>query len=173
MTEKKTQELNCYSSKLFHAIHAICRYVKLFFYCSSFPAEILNTARRDGNTLIVVDTAGRVLELSQLLVSTKDIHDCITNVIVEHICTSWWTVSGIWERNNGGAVGGGGGGTDSKICLQKSVLVPRPQKMFCTFLTRNTFGCVDKWRQSTWYENKFSLYPLTPLPSFPETVKDR
>ena len=82
--------------------------LRCFFYCSSFPAEILNTARRDGNTLIVVDTAGRVLELSQLLVSTKDIHDCITNVIVEHICTSWWTVSGIWERNNGGAVGGEG-----------------------------------------------------------------
>ena len=31
-------------------------------------AEILTTARRNGNVLIVVDTAGRVLELSQLLV---------------------------------------------------------------------------------------------------------
>ena len=33
-----------------------------------FIAEILTTARRNGNVLIVVDTAGRVLELSQLLV---------------------------------------------------------------------------------------------------------
>ena len=37
----------------------------LFF---AFIAEILTTARRNGNVLIVVDTAGRVLELSQLLV---------------------------------------------------------------------------------------------------------
>ena len=34
----------------------------------AFIAEILTTARRNGNVLIVVDTAGRVLELSQLLV---------------------------------------------------------------------------------------------------------
>ena len=32
------------------------------------PANILNTLRRGGNILIAVDTAGRVLELSQLLV---------------------------------------------------------------------------------------------------------
>ena len=32
-------------------------------------ANILNTLRRNGNVLIAVDTAGRVLELSQLLVS--------------------------------------------------------------------------------------------------------
>lgn len=31
-------------------------------------ANILNTLRRGGNILIAVDTAGRVLELSQLLV---------------------------------------------------------------------------------------------------------
>ena len=31
-------------------------------------ANILNTLRRNGNVLIAVDTAGRVLELSQLLV---------------------------------------------------------------------------------------------------------
>ncbi len=31
-------------------------------------ANVLNTLRRDGNILIAVDTAGRVLELSQLLV---------------------------------------------------------------------------------------------------------
>ena len=33
-----------------------------------FSANILNTLRRGGNILIAVDTAGRVLELSQLLV---------------------------------------------------------------------------------------------------------
>ena len=39
-----------------------------FFLCV-FVANILNTLRRNGNILIAVDTAGRVLELSQLLVS--------------------------------------------------------------------------------------------------------
>ena len=38
------------------------------FMSFAFIAEILTTARRNGNVLIVVDTAGRVLELSQLLV---------------------------------------------------------------------------------------------------------
>ena len=32
-------------------------------------AQILKTTRRGGNVLLTVDTAGRVLELSQLLVS--------------------------------------------------------------------------------------------------------
>ena len=36
--------------------------------------EMLQTARRDGNVLIVVDTAGRVLELSQLLVRHKNVY---------------------------------------------------------------------------------------------------
>ena len=36
------------------------------------PANILNTLRRGGNILIAVDTAGRVLELSQLLVCLHD-----------------------------------------------------------------------------------------------------
>ena len=38
------------------------------------PANILNTLRRGGNILIAVDTAGRVLELSQLLVCLHDIN---------------------------------------------------------------------------------------------------
>lgn len=38
------------------------------FMSFALVAEILTTARRNGNVLIVVDTAGRVLELSQLLV---------------------------------------------------------------------------------------------------------
>lgn len=37
------------------------------------PANILNTLRRGGNILIAVDTAGRVLELSQLLVCLHDV----------------------------------------------------------------------------------------------------
>jgi len=32
------------------------------------PANILQTMRNDGNVLVVTDTAGRVLELVQLLV---------------------------------------------------------------------------------------------------------
>ena len=88
--------------------------LRCFFYCSSFPAEILNTARRDGNTLIVVDTAGRVLELSQLLVSTKDIHDCITNVIVEHIIM-YQLVDSLWHLGEGKWWGGGGGGGGVQI----------------------------------------------------------
>jgi len=39
--------------------------MKLFFL---FSATILETMRRDGNVLICVDTAGRVLELALLLV---------------------------------------------------------------------------------------------------------
>ena len=35
---------------------------------------MLQTARRDGNVLIVVDTAGRVLELSQLLVKHNNVY---------------------------------------------------------------------------------------------------
>ena len=91
--------------------------LRCFFYCSSFPAEILNTARRDGNTLIVVDTAGRVLELSQLLVSTKDIHDCITNVIVEHIIM-YQLVDSLWHLGEG-KWWGGGGVQISKFVLKK------------------------------------------------------
>lgn len=44
------------------------------FYCSAphsyvlpLPANIMETLRNDGNVLIAVDTAGRVLELAQLL----------------------------------------------------------------------------------------------------------
>ena len=37
-------------------------------------ANILNTLRRGGNILIAVDTAGRVLELSQLLVCLCSYH---------------------------------------------------------------------------------------------------
>lgn len=44
------------------------------FYCSAphsyvvpLPANIMETLRNDGNVLISVDTAGRVLELAQLL----------------------------------------------------------------------------------------------------------
>ena len=33
-----------------------------------FLATILNTMRNDGNVMIAVDTAGRMLELAQLLV---------------------------------------------------------------------------------------------------------
>ena len=42
-----------------------------------FIAEILTTARRNGNVLIVVDTAGRVLELSQLLVILLEFLFCL------------------------------------------------------------------------------------------------
>ena len=37
-------------------------------------ANILNTLRRGGNILIAVDTAGRVLELSQLLVCLHNVY---------------------------------------------------------------------------------------------------
>ena len=33
--------------------------------------KIVNTLRKNGNVLIAVDTAGRILELSQLLVSRR------------------------------------------------------------------------------------------------------
>jgi cleavage and polyadenylation specificity factor subunit 2 len=42
------------------------RFKQLFFFY--FLATILETMRRDGNVLICVDTAGRVLELALLLV---------------------------------------------------------------------------------------------------------
>ena len=45
--------------------------LKFVFLLFSPLDELLTTTRRDGNVLIVVDTAGRVLELSQLLVSIK------------------------------------------------------------------------------------------------------
>ena len=45
-----------------------------------FIAEILTTARRNGNILIVVDTAGRVLELSQLLVILLEFLFCFVLV---------------------------------------------------------------------------------------------
>lgn len=41
-------------------------------YCSLL-ANILKTLRSNGNILIAVDTAGRVLELSQLLVSVPEV----------------------------------------------------------------------------------------------------
>ncbi len=49
-------------------------FLRSFFLCSKLSvffskANILKTLRSDGNVLIAVDTAGRVLELSQLLVS--------------------------------------------------------------------------------------------------------
>lgn len=37
----------------------------------SFSATILQTMRSDGNVLVAVDTAGRMLELAQLLVCIK------------------------------------------------------------------------------------------------------
>jgi len=40
-------------------IHKVCYY---------FAATILHTMRSDGNVLVAVDTAGRMLELAQLLV---------------------------------------------------------------------------------------------------------
>ena len=56
----------------------------LYFDISAFTIdEILTTARRDGNVLIVVDTAGRVLELSQLLVKHKN---SLVYVFCLHVC---------------------------------------------------------------------------------------
>ena len=46
----------------------------MFFATWYLLDEMLQTARRDGNVLIVVDTAGRVLELSQLLVKHKNVY---------------------------------------------------------------------------------------------------
>ena len=46
----------------------LLRFVFPMYFCLD---EMLTTTRRDGNVLIVVDTAGRVLELSQLLVKHK------------------------------------------------------------------------------------------------------
>lgn len=46
----------------------------ILFFCYFCLDEMLQTARRDGNVLIVVDTAGRVLELSQLLVKHKNVN---------------------------------------------------------------------------------------------------
>ena len=43
--------------------------------------EMLQTARRDGNVLIVVDTAGRVLELSQLLVKHSNVYSYIFGIL--------------------------------------------------------------------------------------------
>ena len=40
--------------------------------CTYFAANIVNTLRDGGNVLIAVDTAGRVLELGQLLVRAAD-----------------------------------------------------------------------------------------------------
>ena len=37
-------------------------------------AQILKTTRRGGNVLLAIDTAGRVLELTQLLVSSTPIY---------------------------------------------------------------------------------------------------
>ena len=61
-----------------------CRYVFYLtksrdhaFMSFAFIAEILTTARRNGNVLIVVDTAGRVLELSQLLVILLEFLFCL------------------------------------------------------------------------------------------------
>ena len=45
-----------------------------YVFCYVCLDEMLQTARRDGNVLIVVDTAGRVLELSQLLVKHKNVN---------------------------------------------------------------------------------------------------
>ena len=174
MTEKKTQELNCYSSKLFHAIYAICRYVKVFFllffisswnpqHCTAWwqHTDCCGYSRKSAWAFSAI---GKYKGYTWLY----NQRDCRT---YNYVPAGGQSLA-FGRGNNGGAVGGGGG-TDFKICPQKNVLVPRPQKMFCTFLTRNTFGCEDKWWQSTWYENKFGLYPLTPLPSFPETVQDR
>ena len=47
------------------------------FMSFALVAEILTTARRNGNVLIVVDTAGRVLELSQLLVILLEFLYCL------------------------------------------------------------------------------------------------
>ena len=54
----------------------------LFVVCCLLCGDtdnILTTLRRDGNVLIAVDTAGRVLELSQLLV-------CCVCVCVVCVC---------------------------------------------------------------------------------------
>lgn len=46
----------------------------LYFFLLLFVLDkIVNTLRKNGNVLICVDTAGRVLELSQLLVTNDDV----------------------------------------------------------------------------------------------------
>ena len=44
--------------------------IEVYFYCILIisSATILQTMRNDGNVLVAVDTAGRMLELAQLLV---------------------------------------------------------------------------------------------------------
>ena len=44
---------------------SIFKYIYIFFF--SHKANVMETLRGDGNVLIAVDTAGRVLELAQLL----------------------------------------------------------------------------------------------------------
>jgi len=64
-----------YNVNNFHCFQEKAVYPKLmcFFLLATCLDEMLQTARRDGNVLIVVDTAGRVLELSQLLVKHKNV----------------------------------------------------------------------------------------------------
>ena len=54
----------------------------LYFLRSDISANILQTMRRDGNVLIAVDTAGRVLELAHLLVNSGVKHQY--NVIFQY-----------------------------------------------------------------------------------------
>ena len=47
--------------------------------CSTVPAAdlIQSTLRKDGNVLLPIDTAGRVLELAQLLVRGQQVDLCV------------------------------------------------------------------------------------------------
>ncbi len=67
-----------YSRAKHDLIHLLSLSLALSFALSltHSTANVLNTLRRDGNILIAVDTAGRVLELSQLLVSGRG---CLCN----------------------------------------------------------------------------------------------
>ena len=63
-------------------LHALTNVLSFILHA----ANILNTLRRNGNVLIAVDTAGRVLELSQLLVGWEDMHTCAPNNGVHAKC---------------------------------------------------------------------------------------
>ena len=56
-------------SEVIIVIHDALSEVIIVLHGAVFVATILQTMRNDGNVLVAVDTAGRMLELAQLLVS--------------------------------------------------------------------------------------------------------
>ena len=56
------------------------------FMCCCSAANILQTMRNNGNVLVAVDTAGRVLELAQLLVGLFAIVFPAGSVLLSVLC---------------------------------------------------------------------------------------